>query len=383
MAVIRPERMLEILTSPDIDANTRRNFIYELGQANGRDYEDDEDDDWYDTECECGACVEYREEREECVSYRSDVPRVAISYDEGREPLTQERANLLLTSLREVVMSQGHFGDKVLRPWSFDPSVYDSLDPNTTWWGWEFETGYQSREDRSDVIAYVWDTWNGVTFDAEGEGWESEITFVPQEMGKFLDGTADACAFIRYLESQIDRCTTGGGPFVGTHINFSFPEFRTEDRTAPDAIRKVRNALTLSALFMEDTPEFRMKHFGRDTLYGWFYENTAWIEGKLFRTTYNSEQFKAYLNTARAFTRISRAVLDCPHEYVVCVNVTEVLENPEAPVLLRGLSRGQYLNHIPGRGEPVIHDGTTIHRGAVAVRRVIEQTAVTEVLTYN
>lgn len=234
MSVIRNERMMEILTNPAIARRERQTFLYELRNVR----EDADDEDFEDEDDDCNRLLR-------------------IAYDEGREPLTEERARLLLTELRDVVISQGFFYDKVLRPWVFDPNIYENLDPNAVWWGWEFETGYKSDSDRSLVVEHVWDNWDGVTFDCEGNGYESEITFVPQEMNRFLDGTADACEFVHYLESQEDRIDPEGGPFVGTHINFSFPAFRGNNRVVAN---KIVSALNLSMLWMEDSAVFRTRY---------------------------------------------------------------------------------------------------------------------------
>lgn len=362
MAVIRNERMMEILTSTSVEEGTRRQFLSELYNVQEREDDYDEDEDEFD---------------EHEVAQSSSVP----AWHERGSPLTEERARLLLTELRDVVISQGYFYSKVLRPWEHDPNIYERLDPNAVWWGWEFETGYNSPVDRSVVVGHVWDTWDGVTFDCEGNGYSSEITFVPQEMSKFLDGTADACGFVRYLESQGDRIDPEGGPFVGTHINFSFPEFRSNT----GVVSEIVSTLNQSMLWMEDSAEFRTRYFGRDPFYGMFYTHDTWIEGKLFRTTYDHSRFCEYMRVAKAFVRITRAILDCDRANLICTNITDVIKNDDAPVILRETAKQFHISHLPGRNNmPAVSlDGEWVGRMSVEqARSIVSEGFLPEVFTY-
>lgn len=206
--------------------------------------------------------------------------------------------------IKDYITTNGYLPGKYLRPWELDNQLYARLDRTKPWWGFEFETGYKSREDRAAVINHVWDTWNNVVFDSEGEGNAAvEITFAPQESEKFHDGTADAFKFVEYLTNN-PRVMQGNGAAVGTHLNFSHPNLTTNNygRVAQGLQRTV--AVLPKNCAEGDT---RLHMFGRAALYGGFFCNAAeescWIEGKLFRTTYDIEVFKRYLKVSEGLTK--------------------------------------------------------------------------------
>lgn len=219
-------------------------------------------------------------------------------------PVDRERALDIYDFLKESVLNYGSWQDKSLRPWTIDASVIDSLDQNQPWWGWEFETGYVSRDARAQVLEHVWDTWDNMCFDGEGDGsWMSEVTFAPEALNTYEKGESKAQQFIEYLESVPELIYNSGAAFVGTHFNLSLPEFRGGYTGLDSHVASVLNN-TLHHASEEGAPFH--KYFGRDRLYGGFFNHGTWIEGKLFRTTYSTEVFKEYLRVAKVLTNIAQ-----------------------------------------------------------------------------
>lgn len=224
-----------------------------------------------------------------------------------------DRASALAAyeKIRGYIRERGFLPGKFLRPWFVDKNIYAGLDRSQPWWGFEFETGYRSQEQRAEVIDHVWNTWNNVAFDSEGEGQAAvEITFAPQEMSKYLDGTADAFKFMEYLTGN-PRTYRGQNESVGTHINLSDPCMtpRNVDAIATSLSRSIA-ALPTTIPAVGDV---RLYMFGRSRIYGGFNgheeHGSVWVEGKLFRTTYDVEVFKRYLKVCEGLTRCMHATV--------------------------------------------------------------------------
>lgn len=227
-------------------------------------------------------------------------------------PLNRESALECFAAIRDYVRARGYYSGKALRPWEIDPGLYSRLDRSEPWWGFEFETGYRSPQARGAVVTHVWDTWDNMCFDAEGEGSAAvEITFAPQERSKFSDGTASALQFMQFLGSSAHLTERGGSNSVGTHLNVSVPGM---DSTNVSVMCDAMN-MTLGALPVEldGMGNLRLHLFGRASLYGGFFSqnqgNSAWLEGKLFRTTYDMPTFNRYIQSCDALTRCLTALV--------------------------------------------------------------------------
>lgn len=221
-------------------------------------------------------------------------------------PVSRESALECFAAIRDYVRSRGYYGGKTLRPWEIDPGLYGRLDRSEPWWGFEFETGYRSNQARAFVVAHTWDTWDNMCFDAEGEGSAAvEITFAPQEQSKFVDGTASALQFMQFLSNNPGVVERSGEEGVGTHLNVSVPGLTGTNVGSLGASMN----MTISAMpiEMDGIGNLRMHLFGRQRLYGGFYAqnrgDAAWLEGKLFRTTYDIATFNRYMKTCDVLTK--------------------------------------------------------------------------------
>lgn len=292
-----------------------------------------------------------------------------LRHTNGYQPfvdLTPDGFKRVLKTLRDGLTHNGFFQGKILRPWEFDDNVYAKLDQDAVWWGWEFETGYTTHEERASVVGYTWDNFDNVTFDSEGEGlYPSEITFSPAEDYKFFGKEADAYKFVEYLtENRLGY--NGGDNNIGTHINISSPGMRKNRDTISPLVRVLNR--TLAA-----TPKKYFEElFGRGRLYGGFYEQMGWIEGKVFRTTYNVEQFERYVAVAAALSRVIRAaetvhaetpMLPAPrnrktglHKELVCTNFYEIVKNPALPAILKSFENNPQARFGIHDDEVIIYD---------------------------
>lgn len=276
--------------------------------------------------------------------------------------IDEESARRMFLQIKDYIKRTGYLPGKYLRPWEHDPGVYGNLNRAEPWWGMEFEIGLRSQAIRADVIEHTWNSWDNVVFDSEGEGTAAvEITFAPQEQSKYLDGTANAVQFMEYLcASGLWMQTADEG--VGTHLNISHKGI-TSENVGMLATSMMR---TLAAIPKTCPNGDTRKHmFGRASLYGGFYSRGTgdkyYLEGKLFRTTYDMDQFRRYLKVCEALSKSLAALL--PHiprgfewrtEIPYVDNLYDVAFNGADPIIKTDLwwgpmdgARGN--NHINGR----------------------------------
>lgn len=257
------------------------------------------------------------------------VPRV------GAWDFTVDREAALraYNEVKEVAKRQGYLHTKGIRPYVYDS--FDHLDRSEVWWGFEFETGYGTKAERDQAIEFAWNVANdGVTFDGEGEGnYRSEITFSPAEQSKFVDGTAPATQFMRYIAAnQLGQ--NNGGTYIGTHFNLSVPRVDSHS-----VISRVLN----NSMHHLPTASVRQRLFGRSQIYAGCINHDQWIECKIFRTTYNAETWERYVRVCQAMSKIAVAARDFPNanESTTCTNLEAMVEDPSLAPVLQNV-RGYY-----------------------------------------
>lgn len=259
--------------------------------------------------------VELMQDKKQGVSLRQEITAAINAGPGALWHHRNDRETLMrcYEQIKTYILDHGWVRNKHLRPWFIDPDFYKSLNRDEVWWGFEFETGYKSYADRGTAIEHVWDNYHGVCFDSEGEGAAAvEITFTPAEQSKFMDGTAPADSFMRWLSANrvLTQKTDANG--VGTHINISAPGLTTDNQA------KVHAAMTLTLARIPHTIKgvgnARQFMFGRANLYGgWHSHNAgkdAWLEGKLFRTTYEYDVFRRYVQVCAAFSKALTLIID-------------------------------------------------------------------------
>lgn len=230
-----------------------------------------------------------------------NVAQVMIA---AAENIDLDHIRSLLAAIRyELAVNRRQQG-KGNRPWDVDPEMYTRLDRKQPWWGWEFELGYKSAKAYEEGVGYAYDNFIGATFDSEGEGnYPVEITFPPQEMSKYLDGTADAARFITWNAENAKRLANHtGANNIGTHLNMSDPRF-----TSLDVTSRVVNFLNRTLQHTRRTNGQRLEMFGRESIYAGFFVQQSgknyWTEFKGFRSTYDVGEWQRYVQTAAALQK--------------------------------------------------------------------------------
>lgn len=214
-----------------------------------------------------------------------------------------ERLRELLASIRRVLTEERRQQHKGGRPWEIDYELYARMDRREPWWGFEFELGYKSAAAYAEAVGYAYDEFTGAMFDGEGEGdYPVEITFPPEEVSKFADGTSQAHRFMLWTAQNAQRlCRRTGNNNVGTHLNMSDP--RLNART----VRQVANFLNNTLRFTSRRNGERREMFGRESIYaGFFLQNVGqnhWMEFKGFRTTYDAAEWQRYLKVCAALQK--------------------------------------------------------------------------------
>jgi hypothetical protein len=238
--------------------------------------------------------------------YGAPFGATAQAMRDGVIKVNRESALALLDQVGVACVGGFQMG-KSMRPWDITPKVFDKLDRAKPWWGFEFETGWCSRDAYKEAVRYVWDNFDGCMFDSEGEGANAvEITFCPSEMHTYLDGTAPAYKFIEWMDANKHLPYNGGGNDVGTHLNMSDPRFNADRQT----VRQLVQFLNRTLHFTVAVNGQRKKMFGRESVYAGFFHNESnnganhWMEFKGFRTTYNLEEFQNYIKTAAALQKV-------------------------------------------------------------------------------
>lgn len=189
---------------------------------------------------------------------------------------------------------------KALRPWGI-VDMTSKLDENKPWIGWEIETGWITYEARNRVMARFINENHHVAVDSEGPEYGAELTWAPANNGEYegkhpllfvCDVAAEECEYLYEHEAY---------EHVGTHVNVSTPSSRKLGIVQMDA---VVNALNLALVDEFSFDDFESV-FGRGEMYGGFFNQRKWIEGKLFNTTYDPVEAKRYMNVA---SRLAAAI---------------------------------------------------------------------------
>lgn len=224
----------------------------------------------------------------------------------------RESALEVQAALRNMLVVKQAQLHKQLRPWDVTTKALAHLDRREPWWGFEFETGWASQSARGAALAFTYDHLDGAMYDGEGEGnWQVEITFLPEEQSKYLNGTSTAHKFMQWMTNNPKLVYKGSGNNVGTHLNMSHP-----------AIVSYEQATDLAS-FLNRTLHHTVKvngqrklMFGREQLYAGFFPQyaggNAWVEFKGYRTAYTIGEFNQYLKSAAALQKCIDLYIENP-----------------------------------------------------------------------
>lgn len=244
--------------------------------------------------------------------------------------------------LKERVLSTGYFGAKLFRPYDHTNVTDMGLDPSQPWIGFEFETGYASKDAMRKCLGYCWDSFDNVTFDGEGEGeYFSEVTFAPANLSSFVDQSAPAAQYMKFLSDNREMTYNSGESAIGAHVNISLPVMRGCTQQMAQTLYNITPALnrSLGTLSADDNLGF----FGRERLYAGFFlnsdnHNNSWFEGKLFRTTYEYDVYQNYIRVSRGLVKAIEALVETNGTGYYISNLFDLLSNPDTVEPVIGLS---------------------------------------------
>lgn len=244
--------------------------------------------------------------------------------------------------LKERVLNTGYFGAKLFRPYDHTNVTDMGLDPSQPWIGFEFETGYASKDAMRKCLGYCWDSFDNVTFDGEGEGeYFSEVTFAPANLSSFVDQSAPAAQYMKFLSDNREMTYNSGESAIGTHVNISLPVMRGCTQQMAQTLYNITPALnrSLGTLSADDNLGF----FGRERLYAGFFlnsdnHNNSWFEGKLFRTTYEYDVYQNYIRVSRGLVKAIEALVETNGTGYYISNLFDLLSNPDTVEPVIGLS---------------------------------------------
>lgn len=254
-------------------------------------------------------------------------------------PRTMEDKIKILNELRDMALTAGRYHCKEDRPWYIIPDYFNRLDETQSWMGFEFESDWNSAEARKEAVQWVWDNIEGCCFDPEGSsGYSTEITLPPQEVSKYVAEEAEFQKMMKGL-CALDERGLGSQSMSGTHLNISTPALREDSELTRAAVDMLNNSMG------QLTPAQRATLFSRAPTYGGAFNQSKYIELKVFRSTYSYEQFQQYvqrgLNIVKlveAFEKVEDKMFFQVHEWsgtrcnTYCPNFFEVVNEGAEPV---------------------------------------------------
>lgn len=185
-----------------------------------------------------------------------------------------------------------NFSFKGTRPWEII-NVTKRLDPTQVWIGYEFETGFDDKNQYDKAVNWLWNNAENFVIDREGVGeYPCEFTFSPVNLDQFMSKDYVIDKFLVKLNEigETERILDEWGAQVGMHVNMSGPNIR--NCTDLQALANLLSC-SIGALSHEQARTL----FGRQP-YGYIYERSAngqvWLEGKLFNSTHDINKWNEY-----------------------------------------------------------------------------------------
>lgn len=202
-------------------------------------------------------------------------------------------------------------GNKENRPWHI-VDFSTKLDKDQPWIGFEFETGFDNKEEYQKFIHWLWKQ-KYVAIDREGTGkYPVEVAFPPQTLDGMLKNKhllQKSVEFIRRNKlTPALNPTTFTRRDVGIHAGISTPKFRAakyDDKT--NAVHKLH--VMLNSL----TSQQRVELYGRHALH-WGTANmrTEYVELKMFKAIPEVDRVKGYIDVTIRCVHLLDWCLDNP-----------------------------------------------------------------------
>lgn len=218
-------------------------------------------------------------------------------------------------------------GNKDDRPWHI-VDFSKRLDPTQPWIGFEFETGFDDKQEYQKFIRWLWEQ-RYVAIDREGTGnYPVEVAFPPQELQDVLKNGHLLLKCVEFIHhSKLTPAlnpTTFTRRDVGIHAGISTPKFRSATYG-----QKADAVCALSAILNNLSVEQKKELYGRSALY--------WGTAHLRESYVELKMFKAIPEVAH--------VQHCIDVTVRCIDLLDwCLDNP-----YKKLNREQGYNYLSGK----------------------------------
>lgn len=222
----------------------------------------------------------------------------------GTEQAAQDYLDKALA--RALENAQGCKGD---RPWEI-VDFGKILSKDEAWIGFEFETGFDSKDDYQKFINFLWGQ-DHVAIDREGTGkYPVEVAYPPIELSDMLKNGSGLLRSIKFYDAQKLKPALNPTTFtkrdVGIHIGVSTPKSRMGGG-GYDLSRRLDGILTsLTNKQMDDC-------YGRHVLH-WGTANArqGYIEFKMFRAIPTIEHVTRVQHIAAKLAELVDLLIDNP-----------------------------------------------------------------------
>lgn len=220
----------------------------------------------------------------------------------------EDAQKVLDAKLQEAL--NNHQGNKQDRPWLL-VDLGKSLDPDQPWIGFEFETGFDSRDDYRKFINFLWGQ-SHTAIDKEGTGqYPVEVAFAPQN---YSDVEAGNCTLLQTVEFIRDQGlkpalnpTTFSCTDVGIHGGLSTPKYRKYRRQQDNVCPR------LSDILKKLNKAHKIELFGRHELHwGYAHPRNGYIELKLFKAIPEVERVIGYIQVTMRMAALVDYLIDNP-----------------------------------------------------------------------
>lgn len=221
-----------------------------------------------------------------------------------------EDAEALLNSVLEEALENKQ-DCKCNRPWEI-VDFSKKLDANDTWIGFEFETGFDSKQEYQTFIRWLWDQ-QYVAIDREGTGdYPVEVAFPPQTL---TDITKNGHLLAHCLEfiskknlTPARNPTTFTCRDVGIHAGISTAKWRSAERD-----KQSSSVYKLSGILYQLSRNQMDELYGRHELHWATAHNRyTYVELKMFRAIPELERVNGYIDVTIRCAKLLDWCLDNP-----------------------------------------------------------------------
>lgn len=204
-------------------------------------------------------------------------------------------------------------GNKDNRPWHI-VDFSKRLDPTQPWVGFEFETGFDDKQEYQKFIRWLW-KHKHVAIDREGTGkYPVEVAFPPQELRDMLKNKHLLLKCVEFVHrakmTPALNPTTFTRRDVGIHAGISTPKFRSATY-----MQKVDAVYALSAILGKLSVAQKKEIYGRSALHwGTAYLRETYVELKMFKAIPEVAHVKRCIGVTVRCIDLLDWCLDNPHK---------------------------------------------------------------------